>query len=107
MGSITPPALTPVNPRRCNRHQLETLTDLPNVGPAMAAALQSLGYQAPADLDNCDAFELYQRLIQQRGCRQDPCVLDVFLSIQRFLAGEPPQPWWAYSKERRRRYPQL
>ena len=71
MGSITPPALTPVNPRRCNRHQLETLTDLPNVGPAMAAALQSLGYQAPADLDGCDAFELYQRLIQQRGCRQE------------------------------------
>ncbi|MBE9171709.1 mitomycin resistance protein [Cyanobium sp. LEGE 06143] len=96
-----------MNPRRCNRHQLEQLTDLPNVGLAMAAALQSLGYQAPADLDGCDAFLLYQSLSQQRGCRQDPCVLDVLLSIQRFLAGEQPQPWWAYSQERRRRYPQL
>lgn len=96
-----------MNPSRCRRDQLETLTDLPNVGPAMASALQSLGYQAPADLGGCDAVELYQRLSQQRGCRQDPCVLDVFLSIQRFLAGEEPQPWWAYSKERRRRYPRL
>jgi len=107
MGSIAPPALPPVNPHRCNRHQLEQLTDLPNVGPAMAAALQSLGYQVPADLGGCDAYQLFQRLNQQRGCRQDPCVLDVFLSIQRFLAGEPPQPWWAYSKERRRRYREL
>lgn len=79
VGFITPPALTPVNPRRCSHHQLEQLTDLPNVGPAMAAALQSLGYQTPADLIGCDAFSLYQRLSRQRGCRQ----------------------------ERRRRYPQL
>ncbi|MCP9887840.1 mitomycin resistance protein [Cyanobium sp. ATX 6A2] len=96
-----------MNPRRCNRHQLEQLTDLPNVGPALAAALQSLGYQVPADLIGCDAFELYQRLCRQRGCRQDPCIFDVLLSIQRFLAGEEPQPWWAYSKERQRRYPEL
>jgi len=107
MGSITPSALPPVNPRRCKRHQLAQLTDLPNVGPAMASALQSLGCQVPADLDGCDAYQLYQRLSRQRGCRQDPCVLDVFLSIQRFLAGEEPQPWWAYSQERRRCYPEL
>ncbi|MFO8236934.1 MAG: helix-hairpin-helix domain-containing protein [Prochlorococcaceae cyanobacterium] len=90
---------------RSRHHQLQTLTDLPNVGPAMAAALQSLGYRAPADLDGCDAFEQYQRLSQQRGCRQDPRVLDVFLSIQRFLAGEHPQPWWAYSAVLRQALP--
>ncbi|SMQ97489.1 mitomycin resistance protein [Xanthomonas fragariae] len=31
----------------------------------------------------------------------DPCVIDVFLSIVRFMEGEAPQPWWAFSKERK------
>jgi hypothetical protein len=34
-------------------------------------------------------------------------VLDVFLSIERFLAGEEPRPWWWFSGERRRRHPRL
>jgi hypothetical protein len=96
-----------MNPRLCSRHQLATLTDLPNVGPAIAGVLRSLGCATPADLIGRDALDLYQRLCRQRGRRQDPCVLDVFLSIERFLAGEDPRPWWAYSPERRRRYPNL
>ena len=31
----------------------------------------------------------------------DPCVIDVFLSVVRFMAGEAAQPWWAFSKERK------
>lgn len=102
-----PPALLLVNPRRCSRHQLATLTDLPNVGPVIAGVLRSLGFATPADLIGRDGIDLYRRLCRQRGGRQDPCVLDVFLSIERFLAGEEPRPWWAYSQERRRRYPNL
>lgn len=96
-----------MNPRRCSRQRLARLTDLPNVGPAMAAALRSLGCETPADLVGRDPLELYRRLCRQRGCRQDPCVLDVFLSIERFLAGEEARPWWAFSQERRRCHPVL
>jgi hypothetical protein len=28
-------------------------------------------------------------------------VLDVFLSITRFMAGDAPQPWWHYTAERK------
>jgi len=96
-----------VNPCRCSRQRLEALTDLPNVGPAMADALRAVGCETPADLIGREALDLYALLCQRRGRRQDPCVLDVFLSIERFLAGEPPQPWWAYSQERRHRFPGL
>lgn len=96
-----------MHPRRCSRERLERLTDLPNVGPVLAATLAGLGFAAPSDLVGQDPLDLYRRLCRQRGHRQDPCVLDVFISTQRFLAGEEARPWWTYSAERRRRYPEL
>jgi hypothetical protein len=33
--------------------------------------------------------------------RHDPCVLDVFISVTRFMAGDAPQPWWAYTAQRK------
>ncbi|MFQ6538755.1 MULTISPECIES: helix-hairpin-helix domain-containing protein [Aphanothece] len=96
-----------MHPSRCRRDHLATLLDLPNVGPAVAHALAALGYQVPADLIGADPLALYHRLGRLRGCRQDPCVLDVFIGITRFLDGEPARPWWAYSAERRRRHPEL
>ncbi|EDY38599.1 mitomycin resistance protein [Cyanobium sp. PCC 7001] len=96
-----------MHPSRCNHESLAALTDLPNVGPAIAKALLSLGYRVPADLNGADPLDLYNRLGDLRGCRQDPCVLDVFIAITRFLNGEPARPWWAYSEDRRRRHPDL
>ncbi len=96
-----------MNPSRCSRHHLRRLSDLPNVGPAIARDLELLGVAAPAELMGSDPLELYRSLCERRGQRQDPCVLDVFLSITRFLAGEEPRPWWAYTAERKRRYPEL
>ena len=96
-----------MNPSRCSRERLHRLRDLPNVGPAMARALQLLGFTRPVDLVGQDPLALYRRLCERRGDRQDPCVLDVFLSITRFLAGEEPRRWWAYTAERRKRYPDL
>jgi hypothetical protein len=96
-----------MHPSRCDRHSLATLTDLPNVGPGIAKTLLSLGYQVPADLIGADPLDLYNRLGELRGCRQDPCALDVFIAITRFLNGEPARPWWAYSAERCRRHPHL
>ena len=36
------------------------------------------------------------------GVRHDPCVLDVFMSITRFMDGEAPRAWWDYTPERKR-----
>ncbi|MEX1323328.1 MAG: helix-hairpin-helix domain-containing protein [Synechococcaceae cyanobacterium] len=96
-----------MHPSRCSRQRLERLTDLPNVGPALARSLESLGFRVPADLQGRDAHALYRSLCRLKGGRQDPCVLDVLLSIERFLAGEEPKRWWAFSAERRQRYPGL
>jgi hypothetical protein len=34
--------------------------------------------------------------------RHDPCVLDVFISVTRFMAGGAPQAWWKFTAERKR-----
>lgn len=91
-----------MHPAKVRRDRLQAHTDLPNIGPDMAKDLRLLGYEAPGDLAGADPMELYLRLCTITGTRQDPCVLDVFLSITRFLAGEPPQVWWAYTAERKR-----
>ncbi len=81
--------------------------DLPNVGPATAADLRLLGLVHPADLLGQDPLVLYRRLESLTGARQDPCVLDVFIALTRLAAGDPPQPWWHYTAERKQRYGEL
>lgn len=93
-----------MHPNKVNRDQVKQLSDLPNVGPAFVADLQSLGIHQPADLVGKDPLQLYQALCLKTGVRQDPCVLDVFISLTRFANGEPPQSWWAYTAERKQRY---
>ncbi|MFZ2235243.1 MAG: helix-hairpin-helix domain-containing protein [Dokdonella sp.] len=47
---------------------------------------------------------MYGALCVISGTRHDPCVLDVFMSITRFVNGAPPLPWWSYTAERKSRY---
>jgi hypothetical protein len=96
-----------MNPAKVHRDRLQALTDLPNVGPKIAARLVSLGIQAPEDLRGWDGMELYQALCQWQAERLDPCVLDVCFSITRFMAGEDPQAWWSYTAERKRCFPDV
>jgi hypothetical protein len=93
-----------MHPDKVERQRLKLLTDLPNVGPACAKDLQLLGIDSPPDLRGKDPLEMYRALCDITGLRQDPCVLDVFISITRFIDGEPPQAWWAYTAERKKRY---
>lgn len=93
-----------MNPAKVERDRVRQLQDLPNVGPAMAKDLELIGVDAPDQLADKDPFKLYQRLCQKRGARQDPCSLDVLISITRFMSGDEPKPWWAYTAERKRRY---
>ncbi len=91
-----------MHPDKVRRDRLARLTDLPNIGPAMDRDLRRLGIDAPRDLIGEDPYILYARLCEITGVRQDPCVLDVFISITRYMAGEPARPWWAYTEARKR-----
>jgi hypothetical protein len=93
-----------MSPTKVRRDRVRRLTDLPNVGPAMSSDFELLGIRTPQQLRRKDPLELYQRLCRKTGVRQDPCVLDIFISVTRFVDGEPPRPWWTYTAERKRLY---
>ena len=91
-----------MNPRKVDRHHLHRLTDLPNVGPAAAEDLRRIGIRTPSHLAGRDAYDMYAQLCLTTGVQHDPCVIDVFLSLTRFMAGEDARPWWDYTAERKR-----
>jgi hypothetical protein len=88
-----------MNPAKVVRERVRVLTDLPNIGRTMAAELQRLGIAKPEQLKGRDPYVLYQELCMVTGLRQDPCVLDTFISITRFMDGDEARPWWAYTAE--------
>jgi Pathogenicity locus len=81
----------------------EALTDLPNVGPAVARTLVRLGIAAPGDLRGQDPDELFARLCALDGRPHDPCLLDTFTAVVDHAGGAPARPWWEYSRERKAR----
>ena len=94
-------------PKAAHAGACSELEQLPNIGPALAADLRLIGIRTPKDLRGRDPFVLYQQLCAATGCRQDPCVLDTFMAITDFIGGAQSRSWWAYSAERKRRYPEL
>jgi len=90
-----------MNPAKIVREKVETLTDLPNIGPALAKELRFIGIETPQQLKGRDPRELYNKLCTKSGKRHDPCVLDVFMSITDFMNGGEPRVWWDYTKERK------
>jgi hypothetical protein len=91
-----------MNPAKVEHSKVRSLTDLPNIGPAMARDLEFIGILKPEHLKGKDPVELYEILCRKSGTRHDPCVLDVFISVTRFMAGVEPELWWAYTEERKR-----
>ena len=88
-------------PKAVSAAECETLEQLPNIGPSLAANLRLIGIRTPQDLRGKDAFVLYQRLCAVTGQRQDPCVLDTFMAATDFMAGAPAAPWWTYTAQRK------
>jgi len=86
---------------------VKKFTDIPNVGPRIAADFVLLGFKTPVELKGKDAFALYKKLCKVSGSRQDPCVLDTFLAVTDFMNGAPSRPWWFYTAERKRQFPKL
>jgi hypothetical protein len=91
-----------MHPAKVVRSKVRKLTDLPNVGTATAGDLRLLGIDEPRDLTGKCPYQLYETLCRLTAVRQDPCVIDVFMSVTRFMDGEPPQNWWAFTDERKK-----
>ena len=90
-----------MNPLKVDRARVTELTDLPNVGKVIANDLRLLGIHKPEQLAGQCPFELYKRLCEETGQRHDPCVIDIFMSITRFINGDPPLPWWKFTETRK------
>ncbi len=91
-----------MHPDKVDRKHISALTDLPNIGKACARDLQLIGIHHPGDLVGKSPFKMYELLCEKTASRHDPCVIDVFISITRFMDGEEPRPWWDYTEERKR-----
>ncbi len=90
-----------MNPNKVERSCVTVLTDLPNVGVAGAKDLRLLGIHQPSQLVGKCPFKMYAMLCEKTASRHDPCVMDVFISVTRFMAGDDPRPWWTYTAERK------
>jgi Pathogenicity locus len=80
------------------KHSTARLEDLPNVGPAMAGDLYSLGIHTPADLAQHDPLATYLRLSTPQGERHDPCVLYTLMSAQHYLQTGQAVVWWKFTQ---------
>ncbi|MCA6216228.1 helix-hairpin-helix domain-containing protein [Ideonella sp. B7] len=90
-----------MSPNKVDRTKVRKLTDLPNVGKAMAEDLRLLGFSSPEQIAGACPFEMYHRLGVITAMRHDPCVMDVFMSITTFLNGGPSRPWWEFTEARK------
>lgn len=93
-----------MNPAKVIRENVTKLTDLPNIGKTVATDLKSIGITEPSQLKDQDPYALYIRFCEAFGEKQDPCMLDVLMSITDFMDGGDARVWWDYTAERKRRY---
>ena len=87
--------------------EVKTFKDIPNVGPAMERDFALLGLKKPTDLVKQDPYKLYQKICKVYGTRKDPCVLDTYLAVIDFMNGAPARPWFYYTKQRKKDYPNI
>ncbi len=96
-----------MNPEKVVREKVRRFTDLPNIGPAGAKDFEVLGFKEPFELVGADPLKLFEALCAATRSRQDPCVLDVLMSVTHFLDGGKPAPWWHFTEQRKRQYGHL
>lgn len=85
-----------------DRETVTELTELPNIGPAVARDLRLVGIKQAQDLIDKDPYQLYDSLCQKTATKHDPCVIDVFLAAVDFMEGGKAVPWWSFTAERKK-----
>ena len=96
-----------MNPDKIIREKVRRFTDLPNIGRAGAKDFELLGFKEPSELVGAEPLKLFEALCAASGSRQDPCVLDVLISVTHFLDGGKAAPWWHFTDQRKRQYGHL
>lgn len=81
----------------------EKLEQIPNVGKATAGDLRLLGIDHPKKLVGRDPWKMYRDLCKKTNQTHDPCVIDVFIAVVRFMEGGPATPWWEFTEERKQK----
>lgn len=81
-----------MNPSKVERNRVMRPTDLPNIGRSGADDLRRIGIHEPRQLIGRCPFALYESLCEKTGKRHDPCVVDVFISVARFMSDEAARP---------------
>lgn len=73
------------------------LTDLPNIGNAIATDLMAIGIRSPDDLKGRDSLKIFNELKNVMEHRHDPCVYYTLLSVDYFMQTGVSLPWWKFT----------
>lgn len=84
-----------------HRTDIQSLTDIPNIGKAISRSLQQISIHNPDDLIGKDPYQMYIKLCDISGKRVDHCIIDVFIASVSYMEGAAPKKWWAYTAERK------
>ena len=84
-----------------SRNDIRNFQDIPNVGKAIEKDFILLGIKEPIELIGRDPYQMYSDLCNVTCKLHDPCVIDVFISVVRYMEGGPPKKWWEFTKERK------
>jgi hypothetical protein len=87
--------------KQTHHRDVQRLIDIPNVGKSIEGDFILLGIHNPRQLVGKDPYRLYQELGKITGKKQDPCVMDIFISAVRYMEGAPAKKWWEYTQERK------
>ena len=83
------------------RTDIRIFQDIPNVGIATEKDLILLGFREPIELIGRDPYQMYRDICRLTEQRHDPCVIDVFISVVRYMEGGPAKKWWEFTAERK------
>ncbi len=81
----------------------DPLLSLRNIGPAMRRDFDLLGIRSRGQLARASADALYLKIQRLTSTRHDPCVWDTYAAAIHEARGGEPQPWWHFTRERKRR----
>lgn len=76
-----------------------SLTDLPNIGKAIASDLKKIGISTSSELAKRNPLLVFEELRKVMGQRHDPCVYYTLLSVKHFLQTGESLPWWKFTEQ--------